>query len=61
MNFLLEKKYAAAVDVFRQNIALLERDKDNASEGDVSLIHSTIDNSIAMLHCNIAVAEYGNI
>ena len=59
MNLLIEKKYSGAVQVFKQNIVLLERDQDNAKGEEASLIHSTLDNSIAVLYCNCALAEYG--
>lgn len=59
MNLLVDKKYSAAVEVFKENISLLEREKDNAVGGDIALVHSTLDTTIAVLHCNIALAEYG--
>jgi len=60
MNLLIEKKFAAAVEVFKGSISLLERDKENLTDKHESSIeHLTLDNSIATLHCNIAVAEYG--
>ena len=59
MNLLLEKKHSAAVEEFRECIALLEQEKNQAKDEDVSLIHSTLDTTISTLYCNIAIAQRG--
>ena len=61
MNLFLEKNYSAAIETFKENVELLERDLQNAiTSGDESS-QSTLENGISVLYCNIALTEYGII
>jgi hypothetical protein len=60
MNLFVEKKFSAAVEVFKENIALLERDKkESVAPEEALLVRATLDSTLAVLYCNIALAEYG--
>lgn len=86
MNLLIEKKYSAAVEAFKQHILLLEVEKKqhiqvqeeekkethshshtctaatsstSMTEMDTNMMTLTLDNTIAILYCNIAIAENG--